>query len=460
MPLYEDIADRLQDLVDAGTLLPGQKTPSVRGLRQDWGVSVSTVLQAYRLLEDRGTIEVRPQSGHYVKASARPPEPRTSEPGPGLDSHDLMVRITMRAGQEGLVGLGCGLPDPGQLPLKQLDRLMGRVARERRESHDYVMAPGHLRLRRALAKRLIATGCTLSPDDLVITAGCQEALDLCFRTICSPGDRVAVESPTYFGLLEILRSQGIEPVEVPCHPGRGIDLDALEAVLPEVYAVAVAPNYSNPLGSLVNDEGKGRLVEMCSRAGVPIVEDDAYGDLGFDGRRPRSLKAWDRGGIVLSCGTLSKTLSPGLRVGWVAGGRFTAELSRRKMVSSLACATVPQLTAAEFLDSGGYDRHLRRLRRAYRDHVRRISTAVAESFPSDTGISRPRGGQFLWVEIPDGDALDLFERAWDEGISVAPGPMFSATGGLRRCLRLNASVPWGPRTEEAVVRLGQLARSL
>ena len=457
MALYEDVADRIQELVDQGTLRVGQKIPSVRGLHRDWGVSISTVLGAYRLLEDRGVIEVRPQSGHYVRASARPPEPRADGPGPGVDNADLMVRITMRAGREGLVGLGCGLPDPSQLPLAQLDRLMGRVARERRESQDYVMAPGHLRLRRAVARRLIAAGCTLSPDDLVITSGCQEALDLCFRTVCSPGDRVAVESPAYFGLLEILRAQGIEAVEVPCHPRTGMDLDALQALLPTVYAVAVSANYSNPLGSLMDEGAKQRLVELCSRAGVPLVEDDAYGDLGFDGRRPKALKAWDRGGIVLSCGTLSKTVSPGLRVGWVAGGRFTAELARRKMVTSLACSTVPQLAAAEFLENGGYDRQLRRLRRGYRDNVRRMALAVADAFPLGTGISRPRGGQFVWVELPGGDALELFERAWDEGISVAPGPMFSASGGHRRCLRLNASVPWTAEVESAIRRLGELA---
>jgi len=459
MTLYEDVAERIQDMVDAGTLRAGQKIPSVRGLHKDLGVSISTVLEAYRLLEDRGIVEVRPQSGHYVKASARPPEPKHQGPGPGFDQNDLMVRITMRAGREGLVGLGCGLPDATMLPLKQLDRLMARVARERKDRHDYVMAPGHLRLRRALAKRLIAAGCTLGPEDVVITTGCQEALDLCFRTVCSPGDRVGVPSPAYFGLLEILRAQGLEAVEIPTHPRDGMDLDALEEALGDLYAVAVEANHANPLGTRMSDAAKKRLVEMCSRAGVPLIEDDAYGDLGFDGTRPRSLKAWDRGGIVLSCGTLSKTLSPGLRVGWVTGGRFTAELARRKMVTSLACATIPQLTATEFLESGGYDRHLRRLRRVYRDNLRRVGVAVAEAFPFGTGITRPKGGQFLWVQVPGLDALDLFERAWDEGISIAPGPMFSASAGHRDCIRLNASVQWSEELGGAIARLGELVRA-
>ena len=454
MPLYEDIADRLQDLVETGTFRVGQKLPSVRGLHKDWGISKSTVLEAYRVLEDRGVIEVRPQSGHYVKAHAGPPQP--SHPaGPGLDVTDLMVRVTMRAGPEGFVGLGCGLPDAAQLPLEQLDRLMARVARER-DGHGYQMGTGHPRLRQALARRLVASGATLAPSDLVVTTGCQEALDLSFRVLCRRGDRVAVECPTYFGLLEILRAQGLEPVEVPSSPRTGMDVDALAEILPTVQAVAVAPNFNNPQGSLMTDRAKEQLVRMCAAADIPIIEDEAYGDLGFEGARPSSLKAWDADGVVLSCGTLSKTVSPGLRLGWVAGGRFTGRLARQKMVSTLACATVPQLTAAEFLDNGGYERHLRRLRRAYRDHVRRMSATVAASFPLGTRISRPRGGQFVWLQLPRGDALDLFERAWDEGISVAPGPMFSASGGLTRCLRLNATA-WTPQAQRAVVRVGALA---
>ncbi|MCP4804204.1 MAG: PLP-dependent aminotransferase family protein [Proteobacteria bacterium] len=454
MPLYEDVADRLQDLVETGTFRTGQKLPSVRGLHRDWGVSKSTVLEAYRILEDRGVIEVRPQSGHYVKAHAQTPEPTTGV-GPGLDVSDLMVRVTMRAGPEGFVGLGCGLPDADQLPLDQLDRLMARVARER-QGHSYQMGTGHPRLRQALARRAMAAGCTLGPDDLVVTTGCQEALDLSFRVLCRRGDRVAVGSPTYVGLLEILRAQGIEAVEIPSSPRTGMDVDALAQVLPTVQAVAVAPNFNNPQGSLMTDRAKEQLVRICAAADVPLVEDEAYGDLGFDGSRPRSLKSWDITGIVLSCGTLSKTVSPGLRLGWVAGGRYTGQLARLKMVSSLACATVPQLTAAEFLLNGGYERHLRRLRRAYRDHVGRMSATVAASFPLGTGISRPRGGQFVWLQLPHGDALELFERAWDEGISVAPGPMFSATGGHRRCIRLNATA-WTPEAQRAVVRVGALA---
>ena len=463
-PLYERVADRLQELVEQGTLRPGERLPSVRRLHDQWSVSISTVLRAYEVLETRGVIEARPQSGHYVRAAqARAPIPR-QEPGSftpsPIEGEDLMVRVTMRAGQNGLTRLGCGLPDRALLPLDELDRVVARVARERPESHDYVVAPGHARLRRVLARRLVDAGCTLGPDDLLVTNGAQEALDLCLRVLARPGDTVVVESPTYFGLLEILRARDVHAIEVPSHPMTGVDVDSVERALKEspVAAVVVSSNFTNPLGALMSDEHKSRLVAVCAAAEVPLVEDDAYGELGFEVGRPPSLKAWDNTGGVLTCGTLSKTLSPGLRIGWVAGGRYQAALVRRKLVSGLACPTVPQLAAAEYLQTGGYDRHLRRLRRAYRDQIRRLAKHVEQTFPAGTRINRPRGGQFLWVELPEGgDGMALFESAWDAGISVAPGTMFSPSGGYRRFVRLNASVPWSDHVVEAVAKLGDLA---
>jgi len=462
--LYEQVAERVQGLVDNGTLRPGDRLPSVRRLHRQWGVSLSTVLQAYRLLEDRGVIEARPQSGHYVRTSVRRlPEPRTIPPrevARDVDRADLMMRVSVVAGPMGLVRLGCGLPHPGLVPREALNRVIGRVARERPDSHAYVMAPGHERLRRVLAGRLIDAGGSVRPDDIVVTTGGQEALNLSLRAVTKPGDTVLVESPTYFGLLEILSSQGLKAVEVRTHPGTGLDVVAVERAIgwESPAALVVMPNFANPLGSLMPDEAKAQLVALCAELGVALIEDDAYGEVSFEGARPRALKAWDRDGGVLHCGTLSKTLSPGLRVGWVAAGRHARAVTRAKMVHSLACASVPQLAAAEFLQIGGYDRHLRKLRRAYKGHMARMSTAVTQAFPTGTRLSRPRGGQFLWVELPQGcDAMAVFEAAWDAGVSVAPGPMFSASGGFERHLRLNCSLPWDDRVAEAVGLLGQLA---
>ena len=336
---------------------------------------------------------------------------------------------------------------------------MGRVIRQNKDAHAYSVSPGHLKLRRAVAARLMDAGCVLSPDDLVITAGAQEGMALCLGVLTQPGDTVVVESPTYFGLLQTLELLGLRAIEVPASPRDGIDLDRLTRVLSanRVAACALVSNFSNPLGSVMSDRRKARLVEVLAAANVPLVEDDVYGDLGYDGVRPKALKAFDTTGSVLYVSSVSKTLSPGLRIGWVAPGRYRKALNERKLVSSLAVSTVPQLVVAEYLSSGGYDRHLRRLQRAYRDNVERFTVAVQGHFPVGTRLSRPRGGQFLWVELPGHvDCLPVFEQAFEEGISIAPGVMFSPSGRYRNFLRLNVSLPWSDELATALATIGRL----
>ena len=465
VPLYVAVADRVSELVAAGTLRPGDRIPSVRRLHRQWGVSVSTVLEAYRLLEDRGVVVARPQSGHYVRAASarRLPEPqpdRSSARPRGVDMTDLMVRLTARAHRQDIAELGCGTPDLGAMPLEALGRLMGQVMRRHPEAHGYAVSPGLERLRRVLAGRMIDAGCSLTADDLVITTGAQEGLSLALGVVARPGDTVVVESPTYFGLLEILQAQGLRAIEVPSHPRVGLDLDALAEVLAtrDVRAVCVTANFSNPLGSLMPPENKRRLVEWLAQANVPLIEDDVYGELPFEGPRPPACKAYDATGNVIYCSSLSITLARGGGGGGAAPGRFRRALMRRKLVHCLAGASAPQLVAAEFLAGGGYDRHLRRQPRAYREQMLRMTQAVERHFPDGTRLSRPAGGQFLWLELPQGvDAIELFEAAWDEGVSFAPGPMFSPGGAYRGFVRLNGSVPWSARVDGALETLGRLA---
>jgi DNA-binding transcriptional MocR family regulator len=205
------------------------------------------------------------------------------------------------------------------------------------------------------------------------------------------------------------------------------------------------------------DEKKKRLAAQLERAAVPLVEDDVYGDLSFDQRRPPPVKAYDTSGNVLLCSSFSKTLAPGLRVGWAAPGRYRRAVERLKFNSMLAVPTATQIAVAGFLEEGGYDRHLRRLRRSCAELVARTSDVVSRSFPSGTRVSRPRGGCVLWVELPVGfDALRLYEQARAERIAIAPGPIFSATERYQNCFRIAASTPWTSGVERGLERLGEL----
>jgi DNA-binding transcriptional MocR family regulator len=464
-PLYRRVADRVAGLISTGTLEPGHRIPSVRGLSRQLSVSVSTVLEAYRLLEDRGLVEARPQSGYYVRAQAAPgPEPAktVTAAAPARSSvADLIYHVMGQVGRSDLVPLGAAAPTPAFLPVERLNRMLARAVRLRAdESQGYDSVPGHAPLRVQIARRALESGCSLAPDEILTTGGAQNALWLALRAVSRPGDTVAVETPTYHGVLQALESLHLHALEIATDPRDGIVLDELGAVLERqrLAAVVAGASFGNPLGHCMPGSNRRRLVAMLADADVPLIEDDVYGELPHDGPRPKACKAYDRDGGVLLCSSFSKTIAPGYRVGWIVPGRHHDAVARAKYSSAVALATPPQMALADFLETGGYERHLRRLRRTYRDLRSRMTCTVQQHFPAGTRVTRPTGGHVLWVELDEKvDALRLHRRALDERISVLPGPLFSPTGRYRNFIRLNYAVTWNDRIEEAVARLGELA---
>jgi len=466
--LYEELANDLARLVSKGTLRPGDRLPSVRQLSDQRGVSVSTVLQAYLLLENRGIVETRPQSGHYVRARrlslvAEPRTPRGATQATRVSVSELIARVYSAARDPRNVLLGGGFMSPELLPTESLNRRLAAVARAAGGAGiAYDPPPGLPALRRAIARRAADYDVALSADDVVTTVGTMEALHLCLRAVARHGDTILVESPAYYGVLQLIESLGMRVLEVPSNAGTGVDLARLQDALRQhpVRACLLVPTFSNPLGALMPDDAKRELVRMLARHEVPLIEDDIYGDLGFDAARPRPAKAFDRHGLVMLCTSFSKTLAPGYRVGWVAPGRWRDAVERLKFAQTVGTPTLPQMAIADFLENGGYERHLRRLRRALADQVGRVSDAIAQHFPNGTRISRPRGGFLLWVEMPPGkNALDLHDRALARGVSIAPGPIFSAKQRFSNCLRLSCAWPWSDRIERAIRTLGELARA-
>lgn len=464
--LYEQVADRIQRLIAEGTLQIGDRLPSVRKLHEQWSVSVSTVLEAYRLLEDRGLIAARPQSGYYVKQALlkTPSEPHQSAPSPKAHHVDnsLGFRVICSIRDSQTIKLGAAVPSLELLPLAALNRLTGQILRQHQMiAHAYDVPPGCETLRHEVARRLMDAGCSVTPDEIVTTNGTFESVFLSLRAITQPGDTVAIESPTYYGLLEALEILHLKALELPTHPRDGLSLLHLESTLQKkrIAACALVSNFSNPLGTCMSDQKKKELVELLARYQVPLVEDDIYGDLYFEGTRPKALKAFDREGLVLYCSSCSKTLSPGLRVGWAVAGRYQAKVEQLKWVINQTTATAPQLTVAAFLSNGGYDRHLRQLRRAYQSQTLRMTQAICDYFPPETRVTHPKGGHVLWVELPEEcDTLKLYETALEHQISIAPGMIFSPSGGYNNCFRLNCGMPWSDEIDQAMQTLGKLIR--
>ena len=466
--LYARVADAVADRIHDGTYRPGERIPSVRQLRDHHGVSLSTVLEACRLLEDRGLVRARPRSGHYVlpPEAERRAEPEPSSPSPRARRVDasLAVRLNLGIGNPQEPTLGAAVQGPELMPVDAIGKMMGQVLRQQPAAcHSYDAPPGSLALRRVIAQRGIATGYAVSPDDIVITSGAKEAVYLSIRAVTRPGDTVAIPSPAYYALLEVLASLDLHVVEVATHPRHGVDIDDLDRALraQPVAAVALVSNFSNPTGSVMSDDAKRRLVALLEEHDVPLVEDDVYGDLVFEGPRPTAIKAFDRSGLVLYCASFSKTLSPGLRVGWSIPGQYQDRIELLKLVVNQATAVAPQLAVARFVETGGFERHLRRVRGMYQEQMARTIDAVTRHFPEATRMTRPTGGHVLWVQLPDGaDAMALYETAGREGIRIAPGPMFSASGGYRSFVRLNTGFPWSDATEAKVATLGHLVATL
>lgn len=462
---YELLAEELDGLIAQGTLRPGDRLPSVRSLSREKRLSVSTVVQALRRLEDRGVVEARPQSGFFVRlrGPGRPePAPRpTREAAVDVDVSQRLVQVLQAGARPGVAPLAAALPNPELLPLAALHRLYAGVARRH---PDLLCGGSHVRMNepalvRQLVRRSLAWGGPLEPEEIIITNSCTEALGLSLRAVTRAGDTVAVESPAYYLMLQLIESLGLRALEIPTDPRTGLSVDALELACRQgpVAACLVVSNASNPLGCVMSDENKRRLARLAATRNLVVIEDDLYGDLHFGANRPWPIKSFDTSGNVLLCASFSKSLSPALRVGFVAAGRHRAQVTLQKTITSGGTNPITQHVLAEFLESGGYDRHIRQLRRTYERQVDAMAEAVARHFPGETRLTRPQGGFVLWVELPeDLDAGPLHGQALREGVAFVPGELFSASGMYRNCLRLNCGNPHTPDIEDAVRRLGRV----
>jgi DNA-binding transcriptional MocR family regulator len=465
---YEELAVFVSGLIEKGTLRPGARAPSLRRLGKDCGASVSTALKAYQLLEDRGILEARPRSGYYVTRRPALPldTPALSQPTgtpTRVEIAATVLNLLEYASDPRLVPLGCAVPSPELLAAGQLDRFLARAARVKGLDYNIYTAPkGDAALRHEICRRALRWGQGWSPDDLVVTCGCTEALTLALKAVSRPDDTIAIESPTYFGLLHVLEALGLKALELPTDAEAGVDLSALAEALDRksVAACLFASSFNNPLGCTMPDTKKLELLRLLARHDVPLIEDDIYGDIYFGAERPKPFGALDPAADTIYCSSFSKTIAPGYRIGWLAASRHMQAILRQKLASTLATPALTQAALAEFLSCGGYDSHLRRIRRVFAENIDRMTRAIERGFPAGTRVSRPAGGFVLWVELPEPtDTRTMFAEAVNRGICFAPGDVFSASGRQRHCLRLSCGYWWDRRIEAGLETIGALAAS-
>ena len=468
-PKYQQVADRLNRLIEEGVFGPGAPAPSVRKLSQQWKVSITTVLKAYYLLEARGLLVPRPRSGFYVsnRLPSAPPEPALSDPQPDPSTVGMRELITMIVLRDTLnpqlTQLGAAHPAPELTATRHLNRHMASAARRMGDRAGlYMTPPGDKPLRQQIVRHAVDAGCSLDADEIVITSGCGEAVSSCLQAVCRPGDTVAVESPICFDVFQYLENLGLKALEIPTHPRDGISLEALDNGLAkhEVHACLIISNFNNPLGISISDDKKRALAALAQTHDIPLIEDDINGDLSFDDERPTLIKTWDKDEHVLLCSSFSKTIAPGYRVGWIASGKYIEQTKKQKLLTSLASPSPTQLAIAEFLDVGGYDHHLRKVRKQYSIRSAQMADAVGRYFPEGTRVSKPEGGFTLWVELPERvDATGMYTMAIRKGITIAPGSVFSTTQNFNHCLRLNAAF-WSDDYLWAIQQLGESASGI
>lgn len=467
--LYRQVIDLIAENIDSGTLLPGDRLPSLRKMSKTAGVSVPTVRQAYIELERQRRIESRPQSGFYVRHLAAndivlATNTDAMRPAP-LRCRPLMERVYDGVNRPELVPLGIANPCMAKPAARTLHRSMKRVmARAEERSLGYASTLGEPSLRRQIAYHYLDTiGAQLEPDQICITNGGQEALLLALMAVASPGDVIAVETPTYHGLLELIDSLGMLAVEVETCPEEGVTISALRRTLEEhpVKACMFSTTLGNPLGVTMPEKDRRRLATLLEEHDVALIEDDVYGDLRFDGQRPVPAQFLGNALRVLTCGSFSKTAAPGYRIGWVTTRDYVNEIARLKRAFSCSSGFLQQLTLADFLASGNYSRHLKALRPVLRRNAERMNALVAEHFPDETRTSRPVGGSVLWLELPKNvDAEELFDDAIGAGISIAPGHIFSPCACYTNFIRLSFGHPWSDKTEAAMQWLGRRVHQL
>ncbi|MDE9430247.1 PLP-dependent aminotransferase family protein [Xenorhabdus bovienii] len=468
MTRYEQLAGAIRQQIEDDIWQVGDKLPSLRESVKSSGLSLMTVLQAYQLLESQGWIVARPQSGYYV--ATRLTQFAAAKGGKGLhlsESVEISASIfdVLQACKDPkIVPFGSAFPDPSLLNEPKLSKILASVAR-RFVPHSSLesLPPGNEKLRRNISRRYAAHGIHVSPEEIVITAGAMESLSFSLQSVTSPGDWVVIESPAFYGALQAIERLRLKAIAIKTDPRTGIDLDALEEIVQKypIKACWLMSRFQNPLCNTMPSENKQRLVAILNSSHIALIEDDVYGELYFDQEPPMPIKAWDKENNFMHCSSFSKCLAPGYRVGWVAAGKHAGKIQQLQMMSTVSASAPTQLAVAEYLAHGGYDNHLRRLRRQLEQRQSQVLRAISEYFPDSVKVNSARGGYFLWLEFePPFNANRLYQLALAKGISIAPGSMFSTSSQFDHAFRLNTSFAWNDVQASAMKNLAGLCHTL
>lgn len=478
--IYSDIANKLSQAIHDGIFNEGQRMPSLRQICDRYGISMATAQRAYSVLENDNYIVTQPRSGFFVRANfvrdnlvrnnkakqvQQPVVKKMVEEPYGSQFCSESKRLTQALQQRGLYHFGnLASPCPSLIPAKNLARHYGKVARANPSIvSQYSGFVGGYDMRVAVAKKMMDVDCNVNPDDIIMTNGCQAALVLALSAVANKGDVIAIESPTYMGITHLLDALELQSIELPAHPERGIELNDLETLLRnnKIRAFVSIPTCQNPTGSIMSTENKRQMVGMLANANIPLIEDDAMGDLVYKKPRPFAAKSFDTSGNVLYCSSFSKILGPGHRMGWLVPGRFLDHAQFINSVTSLAPAIITERALASFLQTDNYVRTVYNATAEYQRRMKFLRKWVVEYFPGGTRMTDPKGGFLLWIELPGNiDAIQLTRLAMKQKIAVGLGVLYSRRQFFTNHIRLSCADADLRKMENAVATLGSLAKKM
>jgi len=464
-PIYLNVANKIATLIETDVYKSGDKLPSLRSLHKENGISVGTVLQAFNHLIDKGFITSREKSGYFVSYRSKRHLPLPQSIPASLSARSVHIDKLLQKLREDvpgrdLVPLANALPDHRLLPFNSIKRAIQYVSKD--VSGTYLGLEdrkGNKLLREEIAKRSFTWNGSLHTDDLIITNGATEALNLCLRAVTKPGDTVLVQNPCFYGIMQALEHHGLKVVTISCHSETGVEVEDVVNACDrlDIKACVLVSNFNNPNGASLDSEKKRRLAEFANERHIPIIEDDIYGDIFFSGKRPDCIKSYDPDGWVMHCSSFSKSLAPGFRIGWCVPGRFTYEVARSKNMQNGASNSLMQRAIYELLASGAYDRHLKKFRIGLQKNMVKASRLIEQHFPEGTKITSPLGGLVIWAELPPYiNTTEVQDLAIKHGVSFGPGELFSNDGDYKNYLRISYCTEWSARTEKAIIKLGEL----
>lgn len=465
MKKYQRLALELETDIAKGRLAPGEKLPSIRTMSKETNLSVNTIERALELLEGRGLITIRSQSGSYVKTEV-PKNEFSSDKftnTPKTVKVDDYIRFLLElTSASNSIPFGLGFLDPDLYPHRAIKRTATKLMREEPDViSKYSHPPGEWAYRLSVSKYLKKHGTHISPEEVIATTGAMNGVETALRALCEPGDTVIIEIPQFWTVLQIIEVLKLKVIEVPAHPVTGIDLEKLRAATKtgKVKAAVVMPNFNNPLGCLVSDENKRELVSILAEKDIAIIENDAYSDLAHNGKRAISLKEFGDPSQIITCSTFAKTISPGLKIGWMAPGKYFDEVQKIQRSTSTGVSRLSQMIIARYLGTREHEKNLNILRSECGKQLNRIAETVVRHFPRGTSVSSPKGGLVLWIELPGNiDAVELFRRSISQKIVVCPGAIFSASNQHKNHIRINGGMKFTPKVEQALIELGKMVK--